>query len=173
MSDASRSKLSLKGDRDVKLTYQRQVPTFLKQYSHLLGSKRPDPRQEDEPQYERDNSKADGAQVVCSGNLGRESEDDVDEDFAKIRALYESEVPKQSQKTEVIVKSKTKSKEETEEEISDPSKKVVFKRKSAPSSLVSSSAVEIGKSIGDSVALEKNKKPKTVTNNLLSFDHDE
>lgn len=175
------SKLSLKGDRDVKLTFQRQVPTFLKQYSHLLGSKRPDPRQEDEPQYDRGEFKAveDGAQVVCSAISDRDSEAaaDGDDDFAKIRALYESEWPKQDKKTITVVKCQTESKEETEE-IFDPSKKVVFKRKLAPSRSISapSPVVETGESAtscGDTVAVEKNKKPKTFAKNLLSFNHDE
>ena len=177
--NGTNSKLSLKGDRDTKLTFQRQVPTFLKQYSHLLGSKRADPRQEDEPQYETAaiNSVkeviAGGMPVVRSANSGRDSEDE-DEDFVKIRALYESEVPKQDKHVAIVEKPKIKTKEQEEEAAFNPNKKVVFKRKSASSGTTSSAAQDGVSANSDSVGVDNsNKKKKTAAKSLLSFDYDE
>jgi hypothetical protein len=178
---SGRSKLSFK-ERDAKLTFQRNVPTFLKQYSHLLGTKKSNSSQDDEPQYEREYFKsveeviADGAQIaINSRSEGRHlialegNEEDDDEDFAKIRALYESEKPKSecsNQSKEVENKSI-----EIEDEVFDPSKKIVFssKRKATPLDEKISISAPVP---CDDTSVQK-KKTKAVSKNLLSFEYDE
>jgi hypothetical protein len=115
--------------------------------------------------YEKDELEdliADGAQIVgrsvsekhAVDNAAVDNTDEDDEDFAKIRALYESENPK-----DVTKKTKIDENEvvEKDSEIFDPSKRVIFtKRKS-----------ETGESKIKSISTEK------ATRSMLSFTEDE
>ena len=165
----NRGKLSLKGESKgmQNLSFRRQTPKFLQQYQHLLNGDRKNYSNEvlvDEGRdFVRPGEKLTIEAIKASGvqiaNAGENDEEEEDEDFKKIRSLYERDDNKSllsKPNARPMSASDAFGIESEQEKAFDPNtEKITFKRKMKDMSSGSSS---VRAKKGDDAGEDKDKK---------------
>ena len=184
---SGRGKLALKGGENTgkNLSYQRNVPTFLKQYQHLLGNNKQNYEKQDHDDFRSiKDILATGAQVVNLEHNGDEQQErngeggkGRDEEAEEVQALYKASesVSKLSRANVVPMSADDAFEISKPHETFDPSSKIVFMKKRKietaetenPTQPVSSSVHSL-ETVG-----RKNEKKGTVKRPILSFNEDE
>jgi hypothetical protein len=169
--DPKRGKLNIKGDKfNGNISYTRNVPSFLKQYSHLLTSNKKNYTNESLEYNSQEFTKvqdiiSEGAQVVSFEKNYYDDNDDIDQDLEKIKALYNS------LDTESSVTRKINKNEEIDKPF-NPNDKIIFKKRKI-SEDTNPVVEKVCNDINNNKIAEENqqkKSIKTLEKKMLSFD---